>query len=130
MDFAESELLGTAFNMMFVDYFLLSICDCCAHILNLIVKAGLYAIDSGVEAIRDSVAFWTATPKRIENFGEAARQLKVSCTKKLALESVTRWNSTYLMLSTSFLYKSLLELNNVSLHVKFFLLTVIGCVSS
>lgn len=39
------ELLGTAFNMMFVDYFLLSICDCCAHILNLIVKAGLYAID-------------------------------------------------------------------------------------
>ncbi|KAK3222264.1 hypothetical protein Dsin_009289 [Dipteronia sinensis] len=78
---------------------------CCAHILNLIVRAGLSAIETGIEAIRDSVAFWTATLKRVEKFEEATRQLKVPCTKKLALDCVTRWNITYIMLTTALIYK-------------------------
>ena len=36
---------------------------CCAtQILNLIVKDGLDMIQLGIKKIRDSVAFWTATP--------------------------------------------------------------------
>lgn len=74
---------------------------CCAHILNLIVKDGLNVIKEGVEKIRESVAYWTATPKREEKFEESARQLRVPSTRKLGLDCVTRWNSTYLMLSTT-----------------------------
>ena len=46
-----------------------------AYILNLIVKEGLAVIKEGVEKIRESVAYWTKTPKRMENFEETARQL-------------------------------------------------------
>ena len=78
---------------------------CAAHILNLIVQDGLAVIGDGIDRIRDSVAFWTATPKREQKFEEAAHQLEISSTKKLALDCKTRWNSTYLMLSVAVLYK-------------------------
>ncbi|KAL2533125.1 Zinc finger BED domain-containing protein DAYSLEEPER [Abeliophyllum distichum] len=71
---------------------------CCAHILNLIVKEGLENIEGSVEKIRDSVSFWTSTPKRWKKFENTARQLKISCARKLVLDCKTRWNSTYLML--------------------------------
>lgn len=48
---------------------------CCAHILNLIVKDGLGVVKDGVEKIRDSVAYWIATPKRLEKFQDTAKQL-------------------------------------------------------
>ena len=35
---------------------------CCAHILNLILKDGLDAMKPAIEKIRDSVAFWIASP--------------------------------------------------------------------
>ncbi|KAF7145131.1 hypothetical protein RHSIM_Rhsim04G0149600 [Rhododendron simsii] len=78
---------------------------CCAHILNLIVKDGLDVIKVGIEKIRDSIAYWTASPKREEKFEETVRQLNVTSTKKLGLDCATRWNSTYLMLQTALLYK-------------------------
>ena len=46
---------------------------CCAHILNIIVKHGLDVIKDGIEKIRDSVVYWFATPKRVENFEETAK---------------------------------------------------------
>ena len=39
-----------------------------AHILNLIVKDGLEVLKDAIENIHDSVAYWTATPKRVEKF--------------------------------------------------------------
>lgn len=78
---------------------------CCAHILNLIVKDGLDVIKVGIEKIRDSVAYWTASPKREEKFEETVRQLNVGSTKKLGLDCATRWNSTFLMLQTTLIYK-------------------------
>jgi len=71
---------------------------CCAHILNLIVKDRLEIVKDGIEKIRDSVAFWIATPKRKEKFEETTKQLRISCTKSLVLDCLTRWNSTYKML--------------------------------
>ena len=62
---------------------------CCAHILNLIVKEGLEVIKESVEKIRESVAFWVATPKRLEKFVETARQLNICCDKKLVLDCKT-----------------------------------------
>ncbi|PNX75230.1 HAT family dimerization domain-containing protein [Trifolium pratense] len=78
---------------------------CCAHILNLIAQDGLSVIGDGIEKVRDSVAFWTATPKREQTFREAARQIKIPITKKLVLDCKTRWNSTYHMLVVALEYK-------------------------
>ncbi|KAG5521724.1 hypothetical protein RHGRI_034071 [Rhododendron griersonianum] len=78
---------------------------CCAHILNLIVKDGLDVIKVGIEKIRDSVSYWTASQKREEKFEETVRQLNVGSTKKLGLDCATRWNSTFLMLQTALIYK-------------------------
>ncbi|KAK9123785.1 hypothetical protein Sjap_013387 [Stephania japonica] len=49
---------------------------CCARILNLIVKDGLDVISDAIENVRDSVAFWVATPKRIKKFEESVCELK------------------------------------------------------
>lgn len=78
---------------------------CCAHILNLIVQDGLNVIGDGIERIRDSVAYWTASPKRVQKFEEAANQIHIPSNKKLALDVKTRWNSTFLMLQTSLIYR-------------------------
>ena len=79
---------------------------CCAHILNLIVRDGLFVTDEGIGWICDSVVYCTTTPKRIEKFEETTRQLHIDYTKTILLDCMTRWNSTYLMLSTVFMYKS------------------------
>jgi hypothetical protein len=51
---------------------------CAAHILNLIVKDGLEVIKDSIAKIRDSVAYWTATPKRIEKFEGLPNMLELS----------------------------------------------------
>jgi hypothetical protein len=80
---------------------------CATHILNLIVKDGLEVIQPAIAKIRDSIAFWTATPKRIEKFEEIARYVRVHIEHKLALDCKTRWNSTYKMLTIAFPYEAL-----------------------
>ena len=50
---------------------------CCAHVLNLIVKEGLSSIDYSIQRIRESVAYWVATPKREEKFVDTCRQLNI-----------------------------------------------------
>ncbi|KAH1228970.1 Zinc finger BED domain-containing protein RICESLEEPER 2 [Glycine max] len=82
---------------------------CCAHILNLIVKDGLEVVKEGVENIRDSVAYWTATPKRKEKFEETTKQLRIPYNRNLALDCPTRWNSTYKMLEIAIGYEDQLE---------------------
>ncbi|CAN0928720.1 Putative AC transposase [Linum grandiflorum] len=78
---------------------------CSAHILNLIVKDWLVVVKDGIETIRDSVAYWLATPKRLEFFQETCKQLRVPCERRLVLDCPTRWNSTFLMLVTAIPYK-------------------------
>jgi hypothetical protein len=77
-----------------------------AHILNLIVKDGLEHIITAIENIRESVAYWTATPKRIEKFEEIAKFVKVPMVHKINLDCKTRWNSTFKMLSVAVPYKA------------------------
>jgi hypothetical protein len=79
---------------------------CSAHILNLVVKDGLEVLKDAIENIRDSVAYWTATPKRVEKFDEIAKFVKVQVTTKIVLDCKTRWNSTFNMLSHALPYKS------------------------
>jgi hypothetical protein len=78
---------------------------CSAHILNLIVKDGLEELKDAIENIRDSVAYWIATPKRVEKFEEIAKFVKVVGKKKIGLDCRTRWNSTFSMLESALPYK-------------------------
>ena len=81
---------------------------CVAHILNLVVKNGIKMIKEWIKRIRDSVAYWMGTSKRVETFEMATRQLQVKCEKKLAFDCVAGWNSTYLMLDVAMKYKKCL----------------------
>jgi hypothetical protein len=58
---------------------------CCAHILNLIVKDGLEMLKDATEHFRDSVAYWTATPKREEKFEEIAKYVMLRLIRRYAL---------------------------------------------
>jgi hypothetical protein len=78
---------------------------CAAHVLNLIVQDGLSVIGPCIEKVRESVGFWTASTKRRQRFEETRQQLHIECTKELALDCKTRWNSTYLMLSVAIEYQ-------------------------
>ena len=69
------------------------------------MKEGLDVIRVEIEKIHNSVAFWSATPLRVEKFEDATRQLRIPCNKKLCLDYRTQWNSTYLMLSIAIAYK-------------------------
>ena len=61
---------------------------CAAHILNLIVKDGMSVMEKGIDKVRDSVAYWSATPKRHEKFEKMAAQMKGKYEKKELLLSV------------------------------------------
>ena len=78
---------------------------CAAHILNLIVKDGMSVMEKGIDKVRDSVAYWSATPKRHEKFEKMAAQMKEKYEKGIALDRKTTWNSTYTMLSTALVYQ-------------------------
>ena len=82
---------------------------CSAHILNLIVKDGLDVMKSAIENIRESVAYWIATGKRIEKFEEMAKFKKIKITRKLILDCKTRWNSTFMMLEVALPYRVVFE---------------------
>ena len=72
----------------------------------MIVKDGLEELKLAIENIRDSVAYWTATPKRVEKFEEIAKHCKVKIEQKIHLDCKTRWNSAFKMLSIALPYKA------------------------
>lgn len=82
---------------------------CSAHILNLIVKDGLDVMKSAIDNVRESVAYWIATPKRWEKFEEMAKFKKVKITRRLKLDCKTRWNSTFIMLDIALPYRAVFE---------------------
>jgi hypothetical protein len=63
---------------------------CAAHIINLIVKngigskdaLGLKVVEEGMCRIRETVAFWSATPKRHERFERAMYKKALSMIRK------------------------------------------------
>jgi len=70
------------------------------------VKDGLDVIGKGIDRICECIAFWVATPKRFEMFGDSAQFLKISSAKKIHLDCKIRWNSTNLILQSALPYKA------------------------
>jgi len=73
---------------------------CCAHITNPLVQDGISQIGDIVDCVRDGIKYIVASEGRLKQFAEIAKQLQLSY-KKLILDVPTRWNSTYMMLSTA-----------------------------
>ncbi|TYI60904.1 hypothetical protein E1A91_D10G136600v1 [Gossypium mustelinum] len=83
---------------------------CCAHILNLIVKAGLELADDVVCKIRNGIKYIKKSGIRRKRFYDVAdKSFHLNVTKKLRQDVCVRWNSTYLMLESSLYYKDVLD---------------------
>ncbi|KAK8320357.1 hypothetical protein V6Z12_A12G031900 [Gossypium hirsutum] len=83
---------------------------CCAHILNLIVKAGLELADDVVAKIRNGIKYIKKSGTRRKRFYDVAdKSFHLNVTKKLRQDVYVRWNSTYLMLESSLYYKDVLD---------------------
>jgi len=84
---------------------------CCAHILNLIVSDGLKMVRNIVCKIRECVKWIYGSQYRQQNFEDAVigscSELKSSL--RPTLDVPTRWNSVYLMLSSTIPYKNVFE---------------------
>jgi len=66
-------------------------------------------IGAAVVRIRESVAYWVATPKRYEKFEKTVLDENVVLNKKLNPDCKTRCNSTYIMLSIAIPYRKIFE---------------------
>ncbi|CAG8761385.1 12591_t:CDS:1, partial [Ambispora leptoticha] len=84
---------------------------CCTHILNLIVSDGIKTVKSITSKIRECVKWIYSSQSRQQNFEDAI----VGCCNDLilsqrpTLDVSTRWNSLYLMLVSTILYKRVFE---------------------
>jgi hypothetical protein len=83
---------------------------CCAHILNLIVQAGLKLIDTDVDKIHQGVQYIHGSSIRRHNFYADAQSIfHLDTKKKLCLDMPVRWNSTFRMLENALFYKGVLK---------------------
>nr|KAJ0215359.1 hypothetical protein LSAT_V11C300147760 [Lactuca sativa] len=88
-DAIVEKLLGTLTSLSLILKGRIFHMRCCAHIINLIVQDGFSVIANAIENVRNSVSFWTSSPKRIQDF-------------RLLLG---KWNSIYMMLSVALEYR-------------------------
>ncbi|MBA0762845.1 hypothetical protein Gotri_012404 [Gossypium trilobum] len=83
---------------------------CCAHILNLIVKASLELNDDVTGKIRNGIKYIKKSGiRRKKIYDGADKSFHVNVTKKLRQDVCERWNSTYLMLEFTLYYKDVLD---------------------
>ncbi|TYJ30966.1 hypothetical protein E1A91_A06G164700v1, partial [Gossypium mustelinum] len=83
---------------------------CCAHILNLIVKAGLELADDVVGKIRNGIKYIKKLRIHRKRFYDVAdKSFHLNVTKKLRQDVCGGWNSTYLVLESSLYYKDVLD---------------------
>ncbi|XP_042460154.1 zinc finger BED domain-containing protein RICESLEEPER 2-like [Zingiber officinale] len=76
-----------------------------AHILNLIVQDGLKEIDIVVDRIREFVKYVKGSQRRKEKFKNCVSQTSIDSKRALIQDVPTRWNSTYMMLSSALYYR-------------------------
>lgn len=80
-----------------------------AHILNLVVPEGLVEYNSSISKVINAIRYVRMSLARLNKFQECKNLEKVVYKKGLFLELSTRWNSTYLMLDVTQVYKMVFE---------------------
>ncbi|KAG7588913.1 Ribonuclease H-like superfamily [Arabidopsis suecica] len=78
---------------------------CSAHVLNLIVQAGLKVVEGAVHKIRETVKWIKWSEGRKDLFKECVIDVGIKYTAGLKMDVSTRWNSTYLMLGSAMKYR-------------------------
>ncbi|KAF8106638.1 hypothetical protein N665_0136s0010 [Sinapis alba] len=81
---------------------------CSAHIINLIVKDGFTDVDQSVDAVRNAVVYVRGSGNRLISFEQKVESGRMT-RGSLPLDVTTRWNSTYLMLSTALKFRAAFE---------------------
>lgn len=79
--------------------------DCCAHVINLIVKEGLIEIDYAIKKVRESIKYVKASRTRKQKFLECVNQLSLENKRGLRQDISTWWSSTYIMLESALYYR-------------------------
>ncbi|KAL4581977.1 hypothetical protein LXL04_006513 [Taraxacum kok-saghyz] len=74
---------------------------CIAHIINLVVTDGLKEGSDSIDRVRASVKYIRNSPSRLAKFKSCIEFEKIQSKCSLTLDVCTRWNSTYLMLSSA-----------------------------
>ncbi|KAL6569639.1 hypothetical protein OROMI_014153 [Orobanche minor] len=74
---------------------------CVAHILNLLVNDGLKTMNASIENIREAVRFVRKSDKRKDILKKHAERVMIETKGFVILDLPTRWNSTFLMLSSA-----------------------------
>jgi hypothetical protein len=82
---------------------------CAAHVLNIMVQAGLQIIPYAIKRIRDIVRVATSTPSRLQTFNSIVQTLGLKGKSGLVLDVPHRWNATYDMLHEALKYKAALN---------------------
>ncbi|XP_057519919.1 zinc finger BED domain-containing protein RICESLEEPER 2-like isoform X1 [Amaranthus tricolor] len=96
---------------------------CYTHILNFLAQSALKLVDDIVDRIRELVKYVNKSPlQRKKFFDLAERTFELQVMKRLRLDVIYRWNSTYKLIDRTLYYKSVFklleskqELNNLSL---------------
>ncbi|WCJ18251.1 hypothetical protein M5689_000621 [Euphorbia peplus] len=74
---------------------------CMAHIINLVVQYGLKEANLSVSRVRDAIKFVRISPQRLKTFKKCVKYKNIDSKSLLCTDLPTRWNSTYLMLSSA-----------------------------
>lgn len=82
---------------------------CVAHILNLIVNDGLSVMNECIKLIRSAVRYVRSSPQRLEKFNMWKEKMKIEGKGGVIMDVPTRWNSTYLMLRSSYKFHKVLD---------------------
>ena len=77
---------------------------CSAHIINLIVKDGLTDANESVDAVRNVVVYVRGSGNRLISFEQKVESGRMT-RGSLPLDVTTKWNSTYLRLSTALKFR-------------------------
>ncbi|KAF6140720.1 hypothetical protein GIB67_035147 [Kingdonia uniflora] len=72
---------------------------CCCHIINLMVKDGLFVCNDVLENVRQTTLYLHSSQKRFQDFSKICTSLSMK-PRKPPLDVQHRWNSTYLMLKS------------------------------
>ncbi|KAL7129589.1 hypothetical protein ABFS83_13G078000 [Erythranthe nasuta] len=74
---------------------------CLAHVINLVVRAGIDEMKETIKRLRRSVKYVRSSPSRLQMFKKCIEEEKITCKRIVCLDVKTRWNSTYLMIDSA-----------------------------
>ncbi|KAK9902335.1 hypothetical protein M0R45_001724 [Rubus argutus] len=82
---------------------------CFAHVLNLVVRAGIEKTKVTVKRLRRSVKYVRSSPSRFQAFKKCVEDEGIPTKKYLCLDVKTRWNSSYLMINAALGFRKAFE---------------------